>query len=150
MKKILFSTFLIICTVVAFGQKYESFGKKINDKGAVSVSALEGKKEFKGEVVKVEGEVESVCQMKGCWMRIKKSDGTTMMVKFKDYDFFVPKDIAGKKVIFEGVPSVKTLSVAEQRHYAEDAKKSKEEIEKITEDKVDLTFLAEGVLVSKN
>ncbi|MCD8539795.1 MAG: DUF4920 domain-containing protein [Leadbetterella sp.] len=150
MKKILFSTFLMICTVVAFGQKYETFGKKISAKGAVPVSTLEGKSEFNSDVVKVEGEVESVCQMKGCWMRIKKTDGTTMMVKFKDYDFFVPKDIAGKKVIFEGVPSVKTVSVAEQRHYAEDAKKSKEEIEKITEDKVNLTFLAEGVLVPKN
>lgn len=150
MKKILFSTILMICTVVAFGQKYDSFGKKIDAKGAKAVSSLEGKSEFKGEVVKVEGEVESVCQVKGCWMRIKKTDGTTMMVKFKDYDFFVPKDIAGKKVIMEGVPAVKTLSVAEQKHYAEDAKKSKEEIEKITEPKVDLTFVADGVLVSKN
>ncbi len=150
MKKILFSSLLMICTVVAFGQKYDTFGKKINAKGAEPVSTLEGKSDFNGEVVKVEGEVESVCQMKGCWMRIKKSDGTTMMVKFKDYDFFVPKDIAGKKVIFQGVPSVKTLSVAEQRHYAEDAKKSQEEIDKITEDKVDLTFLADGVLVPKN
>ena len=150
MKKILFSSLLMLCTVMVFGQKYDTFGKKIKAKGAEPVSVLEGKEEFNGDVVKVEGEVESVCQMKGCWMRIKKSDGTTMMVKFKDYDFFVPKDIAGKKVIFEGVPSVKTLSVAEQRHYAEDAKKSKEEIEKITEDKVDLTFLAEGVLVPRN
>lgn len=150
MKKILFSTVFMLFTMVAFGQKYDSFGKKISAKGASSMATLEGKKEFTGQSVKIEGEVESVCQTKGCWMRIKKTDGTTMMVKFKDYDFFVPKDIAGKKVVFEGVPSIKTLSVAEQRHYAEDAKKSKEEIEKITEDKVDLTFIANGVLVQKN
>lgn len=150
MKKLLFVAAFMLVSVLSFGQKYDSFGKKISAKGAQPISVLENKKEFSGETVKIEGEVESVCQMKGCWMRIKKSDGSTMMVKFKDYDFFVPKDIAGKKVIFEGVPTLKTLSVAEQRHYAEDAKKSKEEIEKITEDKVDVTFLAEGVLVQKN
>ena len=149
MKKIVLGTFLMVCSVVAFGQSYDSFGKNIKAKGAAPMSAIDKKTEFKGETVKVEGEVESVCQAKGCWMRVKKSDGTTMMVKFKDYDFFVPKDIAGKKVIFEGIPSVKTTSVAEQKHYAEDAKKSKEEIDKITEPKTELSFIAEGVLVPK-
>ncbi len=150
MKKIIIGTFLMICSVVVFGQKYDSFGKKITDKGVSPISALEGKETFGADVVKVEGEVESVCQMKGCWMKIKKTDGTTMMVKFKDYDFFVPMDIAGKKVIMEGVPSIKTTSVAELKHYAEDAKKSKEEIDKITEPKTELRFMADGVLVSKN
>jgi Domain of unknown function (DUF4920) len=57
--------------------------------------------------------------------------------------------LAGTKVIFEGQPAVKTTSVADQRHYAEDAGKSKEEIAKITEPKTELTFVAEGVLVPK-
>ena len=149
MKKIVLGTFLVICTSLAYGQGYNSFGKSIKPKGALSMSSIDTKTEFKGEKVKVEGVVESVCQAKGCWMQVKKSDGTTMMVKFKDYDFFVPKDIAGKKVIFEGIPSVKTTSVAEQKHYAEDAKKSKEEIDKITQPKTELSFIAEGVLVSK-
>ena len=37
--------------------------------------------------------------------------------------------------------------MATQRHYAEDAGKSKEEIEKITEPKIAYTFLADGVLI---
>ena len=100
--------------------------------------------------VKVEGEVESVCQAAGCWMKIKLADGKTMRVTFKDYGFFVPKDISGKKVIFEGTPSIKTTSVAELKHYAEDAGKSKEEIAKINEPKTELSFVANGVLVPKN
>ncbi len=150
MKKIIFSTLLMVCSVMVFGQKYESYGKKISEKGAKPLSSIESKESFSGETVKVEGEVEGVCQMKGCWMTIKKSDGSTMTVKFKDYDFFVPMDIAGKKVIIEGVPTVKTTSVAELKHYAEDAKKSKEEIAKITEPKTELRFMADGVLVQKN
>jgi hypothetical protein len=51
--------------------------------------------------------------------------------------------------VFEGEAKVKTTSVAELRHYAEDAKKSKTEIMKITEPKRELTFVADGVIVKK-
>jgi hypothetical protein len=53
-------------------------------------------------------------------------------------------------VIFQGTPEVKTTSVADLQHYAEDAGKSKEEIAKIKTPKTELTFVAEGVLVPKN
>ena len=82
-------------------------------------------------------------------MKVKLADGNTMRVTFKDYGFFVPKDISGKKIIFEGTPEVTTTSVDEQRHYAQDAGKSKEEIAKISEPKRELTFVATGVLVPK-
>ena len=149
MKKALLSTILMVFSVVAFGQKYDSFGVKIKAKGAQPISTIDSKKSFNGEVVKIEGIAATVCQAKGCWMTMKTTDGSSMMIKFKDYDFFVPKDIAGKKIIIEGVPAIKTTSVAEQKHYAEDANKSKEEIAKITEPKVELSFLASGVLVTK-
>jgi hypothetical protein len=42
-----------------------------------------------------------------------------------------------------------TTTVAQLRHYAEDAGKSKEEIAKITEPKIELTFMADGVIVKK-
>ena len=149
--KNLFITFLFFAfATVSFGQKYDAFGKKIKAKGTESVATLKGKTSFEANPVKVEGEVESVCQAAGCWMKIKTADGGTMRVTFKDYGFFVPKDIAGKKVIFEGIPAVKTTSVAELQHYAEDAGKSKEEIAKIKEPKTELTFVADGVLVPKN
>jgi hypothetical protein len=94
--------------------------------------------------------VESVCQVKGCWMKLKMENGQTMRVTFKDYGFFVPKDIAGKTIVFEGNATTKTTSVDELRHYAADAGKSKDEIVKITEPKTELAFEANGVLVPKN
>ena len=100
-------------------------------------------------LVKIEGQILSSCPMKGCWMKIK-SDEDTILVRFKDYGFFVPKEgIAGDKTIINGKLSVDTLSIALLRHYAEDAGKSLEEINRITEPEVSMTFLADGVLIRK-
>ena len=99
--------------------------------------------------VQVEGTVKAVCQAKGCWMTIVSDDASkqTMMVKFKDYGFFMPLDCSGKTVIMQGNAYTETTSVDELRHYAEDAGKSKEEIAKITEPKSELKFMADGVIL---
>lgn len=94
--------------------------------------------------------VSEVCQAKGCWMTLHEegqADGTEIMVRFKDYGFFVPKDISGRKVIVEGKAFKSVIPVDELRHYAEDAGKSKEEIEKITEPENSFSFEATGVKV---
>lgn len=93
----------------------------------------------------LQGTVNSVCQAKGCWMTIAAGDGEEMMVKFKDYGFFMPKDISGREVVMHGMAYYQITPVDELRHYAEDAGKSSEEIAKITEPKKELHFLADGV-----
>ncbi|GAB3761941.1 DUF4920 domain-containing protein [Spirosoma pomorum] len=135
----------------AFAQHDASYhGKKITEKGAVPATELAAKMGDKTAMpIKVEGTVESVCKMKGCWMKVNTGDGQTMRVMFKDYAFFVPKDIEGKTVVLEGVAETTTTSVAKLRHYAEDGGKSKEEIEKITEPEKAITFMADGVIVKK-
>lgn len=95
------------------------------------------------------GTVNSVCKAKGCWMRVSLNDGNETMVKFKDYGFFVPKDIENDTVIVQGKAFVSVVSVEEQRHYAEDAGKSKEELAAITEPKKTYSFIADGVLIKK-
>ena len=97
--------------------------------------------------IKIEGEILSSCPMKGCWMKIK-SEQDTILVRFKDYGFFVPKKgIEGDKAIVHGKMSVETLSIDLLRHYAEDAGKTDEEINDIKEPKVSFTFLADGVYI---
>jgi len=151
MKKLVSIIVILITVNVSFGQKFESFGEKIEADGAIAATELNKKaKETPSFDGKVSGVVESVCQVKGCWMKVKLDNGQTMRVTFKDYGFFVPKDIAGQTVVFEGNAKTKTTSVDELRHYAEDAGKTKEEVAKITEPKTELTFVANGVLVSKN
>ena len=103
----------------------------------------------KDNLVKIEGEILSTCPMKGCWMKIKAEEDT-ILVRFKDYGFFVPTDgVVGDKTIINGKLSVDTLSVALLRHYAEDAGKPSEEINKIKDPEVSMTFLAEGVMIKE-
>ena len=73
----------------------------------------------------------------------------TMMVNFKDYGFFMPKDIAGKKVVMQGFAYKELTSVDDLKHYAEDAHKSKAEIDAIKEPKSELKFMASGVIVTE-
>jgi hypothetical protein len=80
-------------------------------------------------------------------MKVEKADGEKLMVKFKDYGFFMPKNIEGKEVVLEGEAIVKEVSVKQQQHYAKDAGKSEEEIKKITQPKKETQFIAKGVLV---
>ncbi|MEO6639004.1 MAG: DUF4920 domain-containing protein [Ginsengibacter sp.] len=152
MKKI----FLCVCLFFAahsFAQVIPSekgsvYGASVQDEDAISVAELqeklESQKEFTGQV---KGTVVSVCQEKGCWMKLAKADGTDIMVRFKDYKFFVPKNIDGKEVVLNGVAKKTTTSVAMLKHYAKDAAKANEEIDKITEPKNEIVFTASGVLV---
>ena len=127
------------------------FGAEINDSGVISltqlVSELQNQEAFEGKVV---GEIKDVCTKKGCWMTIDLPNGETMRVTFKDYGFFVPLNSQGYPVIIEGVASKKVTDVATLRHFAEDAGKSKEDIEAITEPKQEYAFEAIGVIIKEN
>jgi len=92
--------------------------------------------------------VQEVCQKKGCWMIL--NDGTSSVrVTFKDYAFFVPKNLAGSVVHVYGVLTQTVLSEADARHYAEDGGDSKDEIAKIKGEQRELGFEASAVRVIK-
>ena len=126
-------------------------GKKIKEnKKSVPATAIEAKMEDKTKMkARITGVVENVCQAKGCWMKVTTAEGKTMRVTFKDYAFFVPKDIAGKKVTFEGFAMKSETSIDDLKHYAKDAGKSEEEISKITKPEYAINFEAEGVIVDR-
>ena len=84
-------------------------------------------------VLKITGEVVSVCVKKGCWLRMAPAGGSeseSVFVKFTcPIDGrLIPLEAVGKPVEVDGVVVVETVSEAEARHYAEDAGKSPEEI----------------------
>lgn len=154
MKKVVILSALLFTAVYLKAQEPKSAEKGVTygagtvADGAVTVSAVDSKlKEQDKFTGKMKGKVVSVCQEKGCWMKIERENGEAMMVKFKDYGFFMPKNIEGKEVVLDGEATVKETSVKQLRHYAEDAGKSKEEIEKIKSPKRDVIFVAKGVLV---
>lgn len=96
-----------------------------------------------------EGELTEVCSKAGCWVNINKGDGETFMVRFKDH-FTIPTDTEiGKTAYFHGLLYRDTVTVDLLRHFAEDAGKSQEEIEAITEPKFELGFEADGITFKK-
>ena len=131
--------------------KYKTFGKEIIADDAVAAKSMaEHYKTMKvGDSIdaKMVVKVNEVCQAKGCWMKVDLEDGNEAMVKFKDYGFFMPKNIAGDEVIVNGKAYVNEVPVDELRHYAEDAGKTEEEIAAITEPKRTFSFEADGVLL---
>ncbi len=92
--------------------------------------------------------VTDVCKAKGCWMKVKLEDGQEAMVKFKDYGFFMPKDVVGKEVVMNGKAYVEEMSVEEQKHYAADGGAGEDELSKITMPKKTFGFEADGVLIT--
>jgi hypothetical protein len=156
MKKVLFFALAIGLLAACSPKTVEriegkNFGETISEKGAISYDKLLTTMETKGglEDVKVEGKVAKVCQNKGCWMTIVSNDAAAevLMVKFKDYGFFMPMDLSGKKVVMHGNAYIEKTSVDELRHYAEDEGLSEEEVAKITEPKKEYKFLADGVVI---
>ncbi|MGB3590555.1 MAG: DUF4920 domain-containing protein [Nonlabens sp.] len=129
-----------------------SYGEKFSSDQAVGTDMLADKYEAMkvGDTLPmtVRGTIEDVCSKKGCWVKLPVGEELAF-VKFKDYAFFLPKNSKGKEVVLSGNAYKSITTVDELRHYAEDDGKSPEEIAKITEDEVTLSFMANGALVEE-
>lgn len=127
------------------------YGAEISEDGAMSVDKMLAQLNASDSVqVKVKGEITATCAMKGCWMNLVMPNGEEMRVTFKDYEFFVPKEgMEGNLALIEGQLTRTLTDMETLRHYAEDAGKSEEEIMAITEDKEELSFVANGVIIYK-
>ena len=125
-----------------------TYGAVVKPEGAIPVADLtEQLKKAESVETKVKAKVVDVCSKKGCWMALQMPDSSKVFVKMKDYGFFVPLEMIGRTVVLDGEAFVKTTSVAELRHYAEDAKKSKEEVAAITKPEKEIRFTAKGIVV---
>lgn len=126
------------------------YGEKITADGFVPLQDVAAKLQAgsaEAADVKVKAKIVDVCPKKGCWLKLELPNGETATVKMKDYGFFLPLAAKGKTVVIDGEVKLKTTSVAELKHYAEDAKKSQEEIDAITEPKKEIRVTAKGIVV---
>ena len=155
MKKFIFATLVALSLTAVQAQPPageakvgEYYGEKISADGAISIAEIPAKLENTESIdTKIRAKVLDVCPKKGCWVKLQVNDSTTAFVKMKDYAFFLPSAVKGKTVVLDGTARVKTVSVAELKHYAEDAKKSKAEIDAITQPEKEISFLANGIVV---
>ena len=130
---------------------YASYGETITAAEALDIRTIGQLMADKDSLeVKLTGEIEKTCKMKGCWMTVKTSDNSTMRVTFANYGFFVPKEgMEGKTAVMQGKVSKIINSVETLRHYAQDEGKTAEEIAAITEPVEEYTFVATGVLIEE-
>lgn len=125
------------------------YGEQFEAGNTVSVDSLPSllantdtvKGQFSGKIVET-------CSVKGCWMNVQLANGETMMVRMKDYGFFVPTSGAQNlNCTLNGFAFTEEIPVEDLKHYAEDAGKSEEEIAAITEPKKSISFMADGIMI---
>jgi starvation-inducible outer membrane lipoprotein len=165
MKRILLIAFLFALAACQSGQdkeqdspvaeasaaaEWQHFGAAVNQQEVVAAYKLTDMAAKEDSLLlTVKGEALSSCSKKGCWMKVKLAEGEEMRVTFKDYGFFVPKDLTGEEVIFEGMLTHKMIDVETLQHYVQDAGASEEEVKQITDPKKEYSFEATGVLVKR-
>ena len=143
-KFLFFICFVFFCC----SNNQDYYGEIITTENIVNYSEAKKLVADRGKIsTKIQGTILETCAKKGCWIRLK-ADNDTLFVRFKDYGFFVPTSgLEGKTAILQGEATYETLEVEQVRHYAEDAGKSKEEIELITEPEYIFSFTASGVII---
>ncbi|MEO6818679.1 MAG: DUF4920 domain-containing protein [Ginsengibacter sp.] len=156
MKKITLTLFAFVSICLAYAQppagdanKGDIYGTTVTTYKNINKSQIKSLEPGSPVTGLVEGKVLEVCKNKGCWMKLELADKSVATVKMKDYGFFVPTALEGKKVMVYGNVELTTTSVKELQHFAEDAKKSSEEIASITEPKKEIKIMASGIKVIK-
>ena len=155
MYKFLLTLLIIVSALVVNAQPPEGeanpgewYGAKVDPDGMIDIAKIPDLLAKNASFdTKVKAKIIDVCPKKGCWLKLQVNDTTTALVKMKDYGFFLPLSAKGKTVVLEGDVKIKNTTVEELRHYAEDAKKSKEEIAAITKPEKEIRFTAKGIMV---
>lgn len=130
--------------------EWKAFGAEVDATQAVPVAGIPAIIANKDSLfLTLIGEAISSCAMKGCWMKVKLDEEEEMRVTFKEYAFFVPKDLAGEEVIFEGWLTQKVTDVETLRHYAKDEGAKQEDIDRISKPRKEYVFEASGVLLKR-
>ena len=73
---------------------------------------------YLNSIVKIEGVIEEVCPMRGCWLQVVgESDYNKIRIKVKDGDIVFPLSSKGRKVVAEGQFSVLTLDEKQAKNW---------------------------------
>ncbi len=122
-------------------------GAKLSDLTALTVAEVISKPDVDGKLVKLTGQVESVCQPMGCWM-ILAGDKPNERVRItsKAHDIFVPKSSAGRQATVEGEFKLKIVPQATAQHFEDERElKAGETRKAFTEDQKEYSVSVVGL-----
>ena len=112
----------VVLSASALAQEVVTRGDVLGDSPLVSLQDVMSDVDayvdaYLDKKVTVEGSVNNVCQMKGCWMELVADNASSgVRVTFKDYGFFVPTDSQGRAATLEGVFETNVFSKADADH----------------------------------
>jgi hypothetical protein len=153
MKVPVFFTAAVLALVAVFsGCASSEFGKPLTLNQTTSITdILTEPAKYDGKRVLVEGKINKVCEMMGCWVMIQgANDEKPIRFKVEDGVIVFPLSVNGKTARAEGVVSVKTLTVEEQiaqgKHHAEETGETFDE-STVTGPKTSIQINGEGAIV---
>lgn len=127
---------------MVYGQKPDT----LTVMGANKVEAFMGKKTR--IITAIEGKVIRVTKAKGGWFEMDAGNGKIIAAHFKDYNVTLPKELAGRTVIIDGVAQ-KLFIADDLQHLAGDTVTGKKQHQVKTNPKRKVTFEVKGLLVDK-
>lgn len=96
----------------------------------------------------VEGMITRECTEKGCWMQVAPaSGGDGLRVTFKDYGFFIPQAMVGRRARMQGVTKVTTHSKAAADHLISEGAQLRRNSDGTA---TEVQFVASGVELFRN
>jgi hypothetical protein len=99
---LLLSLFVAVSAVNA--DPSQSYGATITETRTTPLAKLLRRPSaLEGRTLRIEGTVKDVCQGRGCWIELSDAKGRTFLAKSLDETVLVPKDIAGRRVVVQGV-----------------------------------------------
>lgn len=144
---ILFSLLIILGSCDQFSRTNKTYGEDFDASKAIRVNELMQKMDSVKEMkCVIKGIVTTECKKEGCWVRLEDGIGSDLFVSTEE-KFFLPKDLEGKELIVNGVAFHDTTSVEKLKDYAKDENKSEEEIAKIISPKIEISFMATGIMI---
>jgi hypothetical protein len=127
-----------------------AFGEQISEDEALPAAEVTGLfGEADSAVTKLTGHILASCKHSGCWMDLDIGGQEVIHVTFKDEDFTIPLDAAGKNAVIQGIAYREMIPVETLQNYAREDGKSEEEISAITEPAWKYEFVATGVIIEE-
>lgn len=154
MKNLVFIAF-IFCGIGGFAQQHTPLphGMVFGDKpkgiapiAATKLEALMGKKIR--QTTAITGTVLKVQKQKGGWFTIDAGNGKIIQAHFKNYNINLPKDIAGRGVIIQGVAQ-RLLIADDMQHFAGDTVKGAKQHQQKVDPNARITFEVAGLMVDR-
>ena len=75
---------------------------------------------YEGREIRTEGEIQRVCQKRGCWLELADSSGARVFVPMAGHAFTVPMESVGQQALVEGIVHRRERSDAEREHLKSD------------------------------